>query len=295
MDISGKYGLVTGGAEGIGKVLVENLLQKGAKGVAFLDVNETPGEETKKEFEERFPNQTIVFKKCDVSSKDQMKETFQEIVSMFGSLHIVCNNAAIVNEVTWERMFQINLNGTIYGTLLAMEHMAEGGVVINMSSASSLVGVPTLPVFCYCATKCAINAFSRNIALFDPTIKKKGIRINILCPTRVIDRPPSSSQKQGPRFSTNPDTHQSFAQHGDRMMKEAAKMKAGIPTQLKKAMCTIQSVADAMVMFIENDYNGETAMPQLEGNPILVEDCQKRFREDVLNVDYLKMMDKIQI
>ena len=43
------------------------------QGVAILDVNETSGENTRREFQEKFPNQTIVFRKCDISSKDQMK------------------------------------------------------------------------------------------------------------------------------------------------------------------------------------------------------------------------------
>ncbi|XP_072037028.1 15-hydroxyprostaglandin dehydrogenase [NAD(+)]-like [Amphiura filiformis] len=142
MDISGKVGLITGGADGIGKVLVENLLKKGAKGVTIVDFNETKGQETCNEFQEIYGEGRVLFCKANVTSKEDLQGAFKNTIEKFGGLHIVCNNAGIANEVNWENMFRVNLNGTINGTLLAIEHMNDtdvGGVVVNMSSVTGKI------------------------------------------------------------------------------------------------------------------------------------------------------------
>ncbi|XP_072014841.1 15-hydroxyprostaglandin dehydrogenase [NAD(+)]-like [Amphiura filiformis] len=109
MDIAGKVALVTGGASGIGKAMVEIMLRKQAKAIFIIDINEKAMKKTKTELEKEFGTGRIHMCKCDVSSKDQMEECFKQVIATYGALHIVCNNAGIANEVDWERTLRVNL------------------------------------------------------------------------------------------------------------------------------------------------------------------------------------------
>ncbi|XP_072014843.1 15-hydroxyprostaglandin dehydrogenase [NAD(+)]-like [Amphiura filiformis] len=138
MDVAGKVALVTGGASGIGKGMVEIMLRKQAKAVFIVDINEDSMKQTQTEFEKEFGTERFHICKCDVASKDQMEECFKQVIATYGALHIVCNNAGIQNEVEWEKTLQVNVNGVIIGTKLAVQYMegesCGGGVIINTSS-----------------------------------------------------------------------------------------------------------------------------------------------------------------
>ncbi|XP_070562357.1 15-hydroxyprostaglandin dehydrogenase [NAD(+)]-like [Ptychodera flava] len=98
MDISGKVALVTGGANGIGKAIVEMLLRKEAKGVGIVDIDPINGQEVAASLQKTFGDERVVFVKCDVTSNEQLKSAFEDIKKKFGRLDIVCNNAGICNE-----------------------------------------------------------------------------------------------------------------------------------------------------------------------------------------------------
>ncbi|XP_072016359.1 15-hydroxyprostaglandin dehydrogenase [NAD(+)]-like [Amphiura filiformis] len=188
MDIAGKVALVTGGASGIGKAMVEIMLQKQAKAVFIIDINEEATRQTQTELEKEFGAGRIHVCKCDVASKDQMEECFKQVIATYSTLHIMCNNAGIVNEADWERMLQVNLNGVIIGTKLAVQYMegesCGGGVIINTSSEVAISLGPFIPV--YATSKYAILGFTREIATFDPIVVQKKIRVNALCPPGIL-------------------------------------------------------------------------------------------------------------
>ncbi|XP_072023077.1 15-hydroxyprostaglandin dehydrogenase [NAD(+)]-like isoform X1 [Amphiura filiformis] len=187
MNISGKVALVTGGAGGIGKALVEILLQKHAKAVFMVDVDEDGLKLAQQEFEKELGAGKVHICKCDVSSEEQMEDCFKNIMSTYGELHIVCNNAGICDEINWGKMLAVNLSGVIIGTKLAVQYMqgetGGGGVIINTSSHCGLSLHPAMPV--YATTKWAIIGFTRQIATFDPVVVKKKIRVNVICPHGV--------------------------------------------------------------------------------------------------------------
>ncbi|XP_077427774.1 15-hydroxyprostaglandin dehydrogenase [NAD(+)] isoform X3 [Vanacampus margaritifer] len=138
MSLNGKVALVTGGAQGIGRAVVQSLLQSSAK-VAVVDLNKTRGEECKKQLDAEFGDDRNTFIQCDVSIGDSLRDAFQSTVDQFGRLDIVINNAGINNEKNWEKTIQVNLTSVINGTYLALEHMSkehgkEGGTIINVSS-----------------------------------------------------------------------------------------------------------------------------------------------------------------
>ncbi|XP_033976839.1 15-hydroxyprostaglandin dehydrogenase [NAD(+)] isoform X2 [Trematomus bernacchii] len=148
MPLRGKVALVTGGAQGIGRAVVQSLLQSSAK-VAVVDLNKTCGEESKALLDAEFGEGHCHFIPCDVSNGDALREAFQNTVEQFGRLDIVINNAGINNEKNWEKTIQVNLTSVIKGTYLALEHMSkeygkEGGIIINVSSMPSCTPLTSL-------------------------------------------------------------------------------------------------------------------------------------------------------
>ncbi|KAK7161581.1 hypothetical protein R3I94_004306 [Phoxinus phoxinus] len=186
MILHGKVALVTGGAQGIGRAVVEDLLGNGAK-VALVDLNQSVGEECKSYLDGQFGEDNCIFIQCDVTDSGKLKDAFQNTVERFGRLDIVINNAGINNEKNWEKTIEVNLTSVIKGTYLALEHMSkeygkEGGVIINVSSMAAFIYSPHQPV--YTATKYGVIGFSRAIA--DASEQGNyGVRINTLCPAFV--------------------------------------------------------------------------------------------------------------
>lgn len=189
MSLQGKVALVTGGAQGIGRAVVQSLLQNLAK-VAVVDLNKTCGEECKTQLDTEFGEGNCTFILCDVSDGDALRDAFQCTVDQFGRLDIVINNAGINNEKNWEKTIQVNLTSVIKGTYLALDHMSkeygkEGGTVINVSSMAAFLHSPHQPV--YTATKHGIIGFTR--AMADASSQGNyGVRINVLCPA-FVDTP----------------------------------------------------------------------------------------------------------
>lgn len=184
MALSGKVALVTGGSQGLGKAFAEILLKHGAK-VSLLDINVPTGNKLKAALDEEYGSDRTCFISCDVTSETQLKEAFRKTLESFGRLDIVCNNAGIGNESNWERTVDINLNGVIRGSYLALQHMkkqnkGQGGVIVNIASMAGLGPFLSAPV--YTATKHAVVGFSR--ALADASrVSDYGVRINVLCPS----------------------------------------------------------------------------------------------------------------
>ncbi|XP_078000881.1 15-hydroxyprostaglandin dehydrogenase [NAD(+)]-like isoform X1 [Glandiceps talaboti] len=187
MGVLDKVALVTGAADGIGKAIASRLLEKGAKGVGLLDIKAAKGQETARLLSSTFGEKRVLYAQCDVSSNGEIEGAFQKVKSHFGSLDIVCNNAAIVDEIYWERSIDINLKAVIRGTYLGLEHMGtknggKGGVVINIASTNGLLPNPLVPV--YAATKHGIVGFSRSTAM-ELMMTENNIRVNAVCPGLV--------------------------------------------------------------------------------------------------------------
>uniref|UniRef100_A0A6P8RBG3 15-hydroxyprostaglandin dehydrogenase [NAD(+)] n=1 Tax=Geotrypetes seraphini TaxID=260995 RepID=A0A6P8RBG3_GEOSA len=141
MEVEGKVALVTGAAQGIGKAIIRELLENGAS-VSLIDIAVEKGEEYKTLLDEEFGEGKAIFIVCDVTNQDQLTDAFQQTVDHFGKLNIVVNNAGINNEKNWEKTINVNLNGMIRGTYLALKHMrkdegGEGGLIVNMSSLAA--------------------------------------------------------------------------------------------------------------------------------------------------------------
>ncbi|KAF8781906.1 15-hydroxyprostaglandin dehydrogenase [NAD(+)] like protein [Argiope bruennichi] len=185
MDFSGKVALITGGAQGIGRAYANALLNIGMK-VCISDILEDTAKEYMDSLPENHKN-NVIFQKCDVSSLADFKNAFDRVISEFGRIDMLINNAGVFNEQNYMKCIEVNFIAVVNGTRLAFEHMdinkgGHGGHVINTSSEAGLDPMPLAPV--YVGTKHAVVGYTRSIGA-EYHFKKTGIKVKAICPGPV--------------------------------------------------------------------------------------------------------------
>lgn len=175
--LDNKVALVTGGASGIGEATSRLFTEAGAQ-VVICDIDKAKAEKLASEL----PGARVAA--CDITNEQAVKDLFQTIPQ----LDVLVNNAGIglvgsVEETSledFERLLRVNVTGPFLVTRAAMPLLiASHGNIVNIGSVAGLVGVKKR--FSYCATKGAVVAMTRQLALDYPT----QIRANCICPGTV--------------------------------------------------------------------------------------------------------------
>tara|TARA_R110002110_G_scaffold91264_2_gene237498 strand:- start:117428 stop:118204 length:777 start_codon:yes stop_codon:yes gene_type:complete len=184
--VQGKVAIVTGGASGMGKADAILLAREGAS-VVVADLNETDGQAVADAIGE-----AAVFMRLDVTDEDNWKAVVAAAVARFGRLDILVNNAGMIALGTivdtdlamWRKINSVNSEGVFLGCKHAIPEMAKagGGSIINMSSVAAIHGQSF--VAAYTASKGAVRALTKNIAMFCKE-QKNGIRCNSIHPDGV--------------------------------------------------------------------------------------------------------------
>lgn len=196
MDLEGKVAIVTGGSSGIGKSIVERFAWEGAD-VVIADVDEEKGKALEEEVDDAH------FKKCDVSSYENLKEVVDETVEEFGKLDVMVNNAGIGSvegiedmEVDdYEKIRSIDLDGVVYGCKAAAPHLKETeGNIINMASIYGLVG--DVGSTAYNAAKGGVVNLTRSVA---DDLAPHNVRVNSICPG-FVETPMTQDVKEDEEF-----------------------------------------------------------------------------------------------
>lgn len=170
LELENKTVIVTGGASGIGKAIVEEYIKQYAN-VVVSDISDN------KIFEE---NDKLIYVKCDVSNREDVEKMVQKTIKKFGKIDILVNNAGInipsllvdvkeenskyelSNEI-FDKVMNINVKGVyLCSQLVAREMAKNGGVIVNMSSECGLEGSEGQSI--YAASKNAVNSFTRSFA-----------------------------------------------------------------------------------------------------------------------------------
>jgi all-trans-retinol dehydrogenase (NAD+) len=152
-QLKGKIVLVTGGASGIGKIMVRLLLERAAK-VIIWDINELKIAETISEFSNKG---TILGFTIDVSNVNQIKETALKVKEEIGAVDLLINNAGIV----------------------AGKYSQNSGHICNIASSGGLISNPKMSV--YAASKWSLVGWSDSLRLEMEQLKKN-INVTTIMP-----------------------------------------------------------------------------------------------------------------
>jgi len=185
-DHSGKGVVVTGGAKGIGRGIVERFAREGAH-VVIADVDVPEGRAVA-----AAAGGSVDVVKSDVRDEQSLQVAVDLCVEKAGRLDVMVNNAGIimVNQLvdtdadSWRRILDINVVGVALGSKVAARAMiadGKGGSIVNASSGGGRHGVPGFSQ--YCATKAAIIMMSQSLA---QELAPHRIRVNCYTPGHIM-------------------------------------------------------------------------------------------------------------
>ncbi|WP_421875759.1 SDR family oxidoreductase [Pacificispira sp.] len=182
MRLRNKTAIITGGGSGIGHAAALLFAREGAS-VCIADRNQADGERVAKEIEaaggKAFATET------DVSNEDQVVNMVERAQTTWGRIDVLVNNAGYgiggtvvdTTAADWNALMATNVNGVFFGCKAVIPIMAAqgGGSIINTASAASVVGIYNRAA--YVASKGAVAALTRAMAL-DHADQK--IRVNCI-------------------------------------------------------------------------------------------------------------------
>ena len=184
-ELDGKVAIVTGGASGIGRGLVERFVAEGAR-VVIADVETDRGEALAASL-----GSAAVFRRTDVSDPEQVVALVSGAVEKFGGLHVMVNNAGISSPLRklldddltdFHRVMGVNVLGVMAGTRDAARHMTEhgGGSIINITSIGGIQAGGGVMI--YRASKAAVIQFTKAAAI---ELAYHEIRVNAIAPGNI--------------------------------------------------------------------------------------------------------------
>jgi len=183
-DLQGRIALVTGGAQGIGRAIAEELAAAGAV-LALADVNEAKLTETVGEFKAQGVDASAFT--VNVSSRESIETGAKAILEKFGKVEIIVNNAGITRDnlmlrmkpADWDLVISINLTGAFLLTQALLSPMLKNrwGRIVNIASVVGRAG--QAGQVNYAASKAGLIGFTRSLAR---EVASRGITVNAVAP-----------------------------------------------------------------------------------------------------------------
>ena len=180
-----KVALVTGASRGIGRAIAMKLAESGYD----VAVNYNSNEAEARKVADRITalGRRAITVKANAADRADVNAMFRTVVKELGRIDVLVNNAGVVDDAfllmlspdSLDKSFNINVKGYFYCAQAATLKMfkAKKGVIINISSVSSLMALPGQSV--YAATKGAINSMTATLAR---ELAPYGIRVNAIAP-----------------------------------------------------------------------------------------------------------------
>lgn len=190
-DLTGKLGLVTGAASGIGRETALALGRRGAD-LVVCDVDQGGLGDVQNALEKL--GRRVLARKVDVSSEEEMRAFAAAVHAEHAAVDLLVNNAGVglgasFLETTledWKWILDINVVGVVHGCHFFLPPMVErgrGGHVVNIASAAAFVATEQLAA--YSATKFAVRGLSESLRA---ELAPHGIGVTTVCPG-IIDTP----------------------------------------------------------------------------------------------------------
>ena len=186
MELEGKRIIITGAARGMGAATVRAYVRAGAT-VTAMDIDDELGQEVVDKANTDGPGHAM-YRHVDVADRKSVESAFDAAVTEMGGLDVLAHPAAIqrselaedVSSEDWDRMFAINVRGTMLTNQAAFKAMkagGNGGSIINFGSISGLRPEPSAAA--YSASKGAVHSWTRTAAA---TWGTAGVRVNAILP-----------------------------------------------------------------------------------------------------------------
>lgn len=213
----GNVAAITGAGSGIGRALALALAKEGCE-LALSDVNEAGLQETAQQAQAC--GVRVHVQKLDVADRDAVYQWADTVVSHFGKVNLIFNNAGVSLSETVESMgydnfewlMNINFWGVVYGTKAFLPYLKQSGDghIINISSVFGIIGVPTQSA--YNAAKFAVRGFTESLReemaisgypVQVTCVHPGGIKTNIVRSSRIGDvgkMGPSEKNKAAKQF-----------------------------------------------------------------------------------------------
>lgn len=193
-DLKGKAVIVTGGARGIGRAVVQSFAEAGAD-VVIADLRFEDARTAALNTAETF-HRRVVAVQTDVTKREDVERLRDEALGLFGKIDVLVNCAGWdrllpflkTTPDLWQKVLSINFFGVVNTCHVILPHMVERkrGAIVNISSDTGRVG--SFGEAIYASSKAAIMAFSKTIAREHA---RDHIRVNVvspgLCDTPLID------------------------------------------------------------------------------------------------------------
>jgi len=183
LNFNDKVAVVTGGAQGIGKQISRDFLERGAK-VVILDVNADTLNKAQEELSSY--GEAGIFS-VNVTDSAQVKDTVDKIIDKYSKIDILVNNAGItrdslflrLKEEDWDKVLEVNLKGVFNCSKAVLKYMLKQkqGKIVSISSVIALMG--NAGQTNYGASKAAIIGFTKSLS---KEVSYKGICVNAVAP-----------------------------------------------------------------------------------------------------------------
>ena len=186
MRLQDKVAVITGGSRGIGYATADKFLKEGAA-VIITASTQASADRAAARLQEKYPQATVAGISPELASLASVQEAFRSVVETYGHIDILVNNAGIsestpfpeYTEALFDKVMDLNVKGVFNATRAVVEHMAERGrgVILSTSSMVSISGQPS--GVAYPASKFAVNGLTVSLAR---ELGPKGIRVNAVAP-----------------------------------------------------------------------------------------------------------------
>ena len=207
-SLSGKVAFVTGGSRGIGLAIARALVLEGAQ-VAITGKSDAHLSAARPLIEAEGPA-SVETLKADVRRYEDVERALAAVVSRFGGLDIVINNAGVgifanvadMSPEQWSEVIDTNLTGVFHVCHAAIPHLRRrgGGTIINISSLAGKNSFTTAAA--YCASKAGLNAFSEALM---QEVRYDNIRVSYVMPGSVATEFAGGDETKGADWKTAPE------------------------------------------------------------------------------------------